>query len=146
MPSTRYYSELQVDPTLRGVVVASAWSTAALGGVAIFCMDLDICWRGVAASLWTLAAAREVCVITLGYKRYQRLRIYETGEVDLQRSDGQWCSAKLLSGSVVLSRIAWLRLAPEGGGHHAELLRGGSAESDAWRRFQVIWRHLGAGD
>ncbi len=131
---------------MRVVVVAGAVSTAALGVIAILAMNADIRWRSVAALLWTLSAVRELCVITHGYKRFRRLRIYATGEVDLQGSDGKWCSAKILSGSVVLSRIAWLRLAPERGGHCAELVRGRSSESDAWRRFQVIWRHLGAGD
>ena len=141
MPSTPYYSELQSDPRLRRVVVASGVAFAVLGELVIFSLDLGLEWRLAGALLWALSAARELYVITDRYKRFRRVRIDATGEVTLQDSDGEWCSAKLLSGSIVLARFAWLRLAPEQGLSYPEPLRGDASENEAWRRFQVIWRH-----
>ncbi len=145
MPSTPYSSELKADRTLRRAVVVAGAATAVIGLAIISAMDLARCWRLAAALAWCVASAHELFVITSGYKRFRGLRIYETGDIELLGADGRWCAAKALSGSVVLQRIAWLRLAPEKGRAYAEIVRGNSAEDEAWRRFQVIWRHLGAG-
>lgn len=145
MPSTPYSSELQADRILRRAVVATGAATALIGLAIIAAMNLAPPWRLAAALAWCAVSASELFVITSGYKRFSSLRIYETGDIELLDTRGRWCTATVLSGSVVLRRIAWLRLAPETGRPYAEIVRGNPAENEAWRRFQVIWRHLGAG-
>ena len=115
-----------------------------LGIGIIAAMDIGAGWRCLGVLLWLLSSGRELFVITSGYKRFRCIRIYETGELQLLDANGNWCNAKALSGSIVLRRFAWLRLAPQGGRPYAELLCRERSESEAWRRFQVIWRHLGA--
>jgi hypothetical protein len=126
-------------------VVAGGSIFALIGLGIIGTMSLAPSWRLGAALVWCLVSVRELFVITSGYKRFCGLRIYETGAIELLGADGRCCTAKTLPGSVVLRRIAWLRLAPEKGRPYAELVRENSAEDEAWRRFQVIWRHLGVG-
>ena len=66
------------------------------------------------------------------------------GGIRCRRGPGIWERLELLPGSVVTSGWAWLRLGEAGGPDYAELLRGDMRQSHDWRRFQVIWRHIGA--
>ena len=82
-------------------------------------------------------------VIADGYKRFGRIRVDFEGNLELLVGAVDWVPARLLSGSVVLEKYAWLFIKPRNGCRYAELVRGDSLENQAWRRLQVIWRHLG---
>jgi hypothetical protein len=96
------------------------------------------------AVAWAGLCGREWWVLRRAYASGGVLRIASGGQVERQRRDGTWEPAKLCAGSVVLPRIAWLRVAPRSGPPYAELVRPGSDRSEDWRRLQVIWRHIGA--
>lgn len=122
-----------------------AISAIALGLGMLLTLAVPTAWRVAAAAAWTAVNARQLHLIARGYMRCRRIRIASDGSATIQAPDGNWFAATMLAGSIVSSRIAWLRLAADDGQHFAELVRAKNAENEQWRRLQVIWRHLGAG-
>jgi len=108
-------------------------------------LPIVLLWRVVAAVAWLLVNVRRLLIIAKGYKCCRRIRIVHNGSVTLQTADGCWVSATLIPGSVVLSKVAWLRFKAEDGQQFAELICEQNARNKSWRRLRVIWRHFGAG-
>lgn len=145
MSSHTYSTELQPDPRLRRIVLVYGIIATAIGLVLLVTLPIAPSWRALAAVAWLLVNVRNLLVIANGYKCYQRIRIEHNGSVTLQAADGCWFPATLIPGSVVLSRVAWLRFRAEDGRKFAELVCEKNARNKGWRRLQVIWRHVGAG-
>ncbi len=142
--STTYSSELSSDPRMRRLVLRGGWLAMIVGTGVCLAMPLAWEWRLAAGCLWAFVSERELRVIANGHKRYQGIRIDENGTTALLTRDGDWLPATLLAGSIVLPSLAWLRFKDHEGRHRAELLACKCPENKAWRRLQVIWRHLGA--
>lgn len=119
---------------------------AILGGFAIIVgLPFDAGWRALLAAAWLAIGMRDLWVIVQGFRHCSRIRIEHTGDL-LVFDSGHCCSAAtLVAGSVLLRDIGWLRFRTADGRRHAELVRRNTAQSEDWRRLQVIWRHLGAG-
>ncbi|MCH8059175.1 MAG: hypothetical protein IIA11_01820 [Proteobacteria bacterium] len=115
-----------------------------LGLVTILTMPAGVMMQLPGCVLWLLISGRELVAIASGYQRIRRIRLYSNGEVELGNYNGDWQSARLANGSVVLDGFAWLRIEASDGRKFVELLRGTSRKNEEWRRLQVIWRHLGA--
>jgi hypothetical protein len=128
---------------LRRVVLSSGLAASGIGILVIATLDIGIFWRCLAVPAWIGWSAREMRVIADGYKRFGRIRVDFEGNLELLVGAVDWVPARLLSGSVVLEKYAWLFIKPRNGCRYAELVRGDSLENQAWRRLQVIWRHLG---
>lgn len=143
MSSTPFSTELDVDPRLRRIVLASGVLLTVAGIPVISTLPVAPLWRWLAAGAWCLGGLREVLIIAAGYRRYGRIRIDSAGAIALQGSGGEWVAAEVRGGSVVLQRLAWLRLRLPDGSGCGELLRGDTIENEHWRRFQLVWRHLG---
>ncbi len=110
----------------------------------ILMLPVTFPWRVAGAVGWTLGNAIRLLAIYQGYRRCQRIRIDHTGHVVVVAPDGCCVQATLLSGSLVLANVAWLRIESATGRRYFEPLRGRARQSVQWRRLQVIWRHLGA--
>ncbi len=119
---------------------------AVLGGVAAIAgLPVGAGWRAVLALAWVAVGLRDLWVVVQGFRHCSRIRLEHTGQL-LVFDPGFCCSAATLgAGSIVLRNMAWLRFRTENGRMHAELVRRKTAQSEDWRRLQVIWRHLGAG-
>ncbi|MDH3442230.1 MAG: hypothetical protein OEM63_15840 [Gammaproteobacteria bacterium] len=143
MSSTLFSTELATDKVLRRVVLGSGALLTITGILVIATLPGPPHWLWPAATLWGLAGLREIRIIASGYDAYQRIRISSTGAMELRRSTDDWMPVELLAGSVVLLNLAWLRFRLADGSRCCELLRGNAREDEAWRRFQLIWRHLG---
>jgi hypothetical protein len=102
--------------------------------------------QAVLAVVWLCLSGRECLAFWRGYAGGGALRIAADGQVLRQCHErhGGWQPARLCPGSVVLPRVAWLRIDPPGARPYAELVRAERQESEEWRRLQVIWRHIGA--
>jgi hypothetical protein len=142
---TTYSSELDADPRLRRLVLICGWLALVAGAVVCLSMPLAWEWRLAASSVWLLVSERELRVMANGHKRYSGVRLDANGDAELLTHGGDWLPATLLAGSVVLPSLAWLRLKDQDGHKRVELLACKCPENKAWRRLQVIWRHLGAG-
>jgi len=67
-----------------------------------------------------------------------------SGQFAVLKNSEYWVPASLMTGSVLLRKLGWVRLKDESGRVFVELVRGDARLSHDWRRFQVIWRHIGA--
>jgi len=106
-------------------------------------MSIDPAVRLLAAGAWLPIGLLELCRFVQGYRSCERLRVFADGSAATADATGAWRKAKLRPGSVVLDRVAWLRIDAGQGGRFTELLVGNSRKNNEWRRLQVIWRHLG---
>ena len=137
-------AELCPEPRLRRLVLASGILLFGIGLALIMQLPVAAGYKSLIAVCWSAICAYEWISNRLAYARCGILRIDAEGRIERSNSQGAWQVHRLRSGSVVLPRLAWLRLSAGDGLRYAELLRGDICESDDWRRFQVIWRHVGA--
>ena len=146
MSSHIYSAELTPDPLLRRVVLWSGAGATLVGIILITALPIAAHWRAATGIAWLLLNGHDLVLIAKGNKRCKRIRLLQNGAAEVLTPTGSWVAVTLLAGSIVLPRIAWLRFAADDGSRYAELIRGKRAQNQHWRRLQVIWRHLGAGD
>ncbi|MDH3434500.1 MAG: hypothetical protein OEM60_11615 [Gammaproteobacteria bacterium] len=144
MSSRTYSTELAPDPLLRRVVITTGVVATMLGTAMILILPIQPAWRLLAGVVWLLQHGRALLLIARGNKRCERLRIAHDGAASIMTGGQFRTPARLVAGSIVLRRIAWLRFETEDGQRLAELIRCNGAQNENWRRLQVIWRHLGA--
>lgn len=144
MSSNAFSTELEPSPRLRRLVLASGIALQLLGQLVISQMSVDPAVRIAASGAWSLLGVLQLRRLIRGYRACRRLRIHADGSAEIADAGGAWRGAKLQPGCVVLERVAWLRLDAGRRQKFAELLVGNSRQSNAWRRLQVIWRHLGS--
>ena len=143
MSSSTYSAELQPEVALRRTVLLFGIGLYAVGVVLILTAPLHLAAKILGSSGWLFLSLREFLRLRRGFSRCCRLRVTVGGGLSLLDSGGNWQTARLLPGSVVLRRVAWIRCKTEQGYHCAELARGNCRESEDWRRLQIIWRHIG---
>jgi len=142
--SNTFSAELRPDPCLRRLVLASGMLLLLAGLILIISLPLAAAYRCLIAVVWLALGAHEWTSNRRAYVRFGIMRIDAMGCVERRCGDGTWQVQGLRPGSVVLARLAWLRLVATDGLRYAELVSGDGRESNDWRRFQVIWRHVGA--
>jgi len=142
--SSTYSAELEPDTVLRAFVVLSGIGLSVIGVLLILLLPLHPVARVVGSGAWLYASWWEIATLVRGFTCCGRLQMAVGGLLTYLDRNGHWCGARLLPGSAVLPRLAWIRYETEGGHRSAELLRGNCRESGDWRRLQVIWRHIGA--
>lgn len=143
MSSSTFSTELSPEPFLRRLVLYAGGVTTLLGVVIVASLPIDPLLRAFGSALWLFHSGSELLIIASGHKQFGRLRLDSSGALELLGADGIWQPAILQSGCLVSPRFAWLRMTSRDGQHYHELVRGHCRESQQWRRFQVIWRHLG---
>ena len=142
--STSYSAEIRPDRGLRRAVLATG-ALLFLAGLALLPFVAVVPALKAALALgWAGLCGREWWALRRAYASGGLLRVAPGGQIERQRHDGTWETARLCAGSVVLPRVAWLRIAPGAGPRYAELVRPETDRSENWRRLQVIWRHIGA--
>lgn len=144
MLSSTYSSQLKPDPCLRIAVQASAHLFCFVGLIILLQLPLSSAARLLACTVWAAHSVHERRRLQVGFKTIKSLRIHAGGVVEVQNARSEWQAATLLSGSLVLRQVAWLRLKTDNGAPTAELLRRETQCDQQWRRLQVIWRHIGA--
>lgn len=83
---------------------------------------------------------RELKAMARGSARLDALRLDAAGNAVGFGPAGGPEPLCLLSGSMVLKRLAWLRLRFADGSTHGELFAGEPGSDPAWHRLQLIWR------
>ena len=143
MSSNVYSAVLEPDPLLRRVVLGSGASLGIAGIVLIVTLPFDAAARAAMLIPWCAFTIRELLVLYRAWRNCLAIRITADGGAAVLGADDEWRTAELISGSVLLSRLGWIRLRVAGGPCFGELLRGRRREDRDWRRLQVIWRHFG---
>lgn len=144
MSSNKYSAELNPDKTLRRLLLVCGIGLGIIGEFLIVALPIHAAAKVLGCGVWLALAVREHVALLRGFQGPGRLRIGVGGSLQRLYFDGLWREGRLLPGSIVLSRLAWIRYEIKGGVRSAELLRGNCLESHDWRRLQVIWRHIGA--
>jgi hypothetical protein len=105
-------------------------------------------YRWPLAGAWLVLSLHEYRVLQRGGARIHRYTLDALDNVVGIAIDGQRRPLRLMGGSVVLPRLAWLRLQFPDGSHYVELLRGDPRVDLNWQRLQLIWqaRRLVIGD
>lgn len=142
--STSYFAEIRPDARLRRLVLLSGVLLFLAGLAFLPLLAVSAPLKGLLAAGWTGLCGFEWLSLRQGYAAGGALRIAAGGQVERQSPEGGWEPAQLCAGSVVLARIAWLRIATPRGRPYAELVSARGHASEDWRRLQVIWRHIGA--
>jgi|GEM_PF-956964 len=144
MSSSAYSATLKPDPWLRTLLLTVGRLLIAAGLALILTLPLDPIARALGAVLWLVFGTFELSRLQRGFASLSAVRLRCDGGVEVCCRDEQWLAGQLLSGSVVLENLAWLRLRLDSGALILELFRGNARECDDWRRLQVIWRHTGS--
>lgn len=132
------------DPALRRVVLGTGILLTLAGVASIVVLPVALVTKLVSGVSWCGIGIRELRLIARGYKDCERIQVDASGVAQVFDAQGRCRTATIDSGSMVLGRFAWLRLQGPKGLRHSELLGRDAARVHDWRRFQVIWRHLGA--
>ena len=95
-------------------------------------------------AFWLFGGIRELGRQSRGFDRIKLIRL-NVGEAIVFDRQGTLAPVQIMSGSVVITRLAWLRLKLPDGLICGELLRGDPAVCEQWRHLQILWRQgLGA--
>ena len=144
MSSSTFSAAIRLHSRLRHIVLISGIILALTGSGLILLLPfagLSLPGKVVVAVAWIIWSGRELLTHWRVYGRWSVLTLQEHGEIELFGKQ-ESCTAKILPGSIVLPGIAWLRIRAENGQIWGELVVADPRESEEWRRFQVIFRHL----
>ena len=112
---------------------------AALGCLLVFQMPLTVLVRMSLLVLWLATSAFELYVHSRAASQIASIGLNDRGQIWVRNCAGERLAAELLPGTVVLGRLAWLRLRLDSGKKYAEFLRGKSTTDPQWHLFQLIW-------
>jgi hypothetical protein len=124
------------------VLVTIALVALGVGIFLILALPVSLGIRLGGCGAWLAISLRELLRLCRSFRQCRGIRIDGEGLVEVATASGHWRPAQLMPGSIVLRRLAWLRVRQDCGLEHAELLIGSARENEDWRRLQVIWRHL----
>jgi len=141
MSSARFETVLTPEPRLRQCLLVFGWLAMITGLILILLMPLAPVWRILLAAGWVGESLRELKGLARGARRLSRIRLDAAGNIAGLGPDGRFEDLALLSGSMVGSRLGWLRVRFPDGSRYGELLRGDPARDLEWQRLQLIWRH-----
>ncbi len=135
-----FKTELVPSPGLRKFVLICGVVALLTGILIILCLPLPPELRGAICIIWVVDCARELRMLRLGAARISHLQLDANGDIFATGPGGRSEYLVLLSGSVVLSRLAWLRLRFPDGGICAELMIGDPRSDPRWQGLQLIWQ------
>jgi len=110
----------------------------------ILVLAIDVVLRATGGLVWVAVGRFELRRLTQGFDACKAIRIDSCGDIAILNSDEIWVPARLMTGSILLRKLGWMRLRDQHGQIFLELIRGDARQSQDWRRLQVIWRHIGA--
>lgn len=123
-----------------------SWLAVALyafGVLLLFQTRLGWIAESILAAIYCAVTVREWRRFKCRLSGVDRLRIHADGSIDIRRR-GEWIAGRLAAGSLLLGSTVWLRVTGEGGSTRIDCLcRQNSSGQLAWRRFLVIYRHIG---
>jgi hypothetical protein len=110
-----------------------------VGIVLLIRLPVSVLIRAALAFLWSAGSIREISRLSQGIRRVRSIRL-QVGEAAIINRQSRQEPARIMSGSIVLPRLAWLRLKLADGLIYGELLRGNGVKSRHWRHLQILWR------
>jgi hypothetical protein len=138
--SSEFSAELKPEERLRNLVLLSGAAATIAGFALIIHMPVNIVLRALLAVCWLGHGGFELFARAEAASRVTAIQVDSSGEFRVAGHRGHTEPVRLLAGSIVLGRLAWLRIRFEDGCKYAELLSGNAVKDPQWHRFQLIWR------
>ncbi len=144
MSSTPSVTDLRPDWLLRSLLLVFAALMHVAGLVLLLRMPLPAGLCALMILGWSCVCVHDWRNQLRAYRRVAAIRIQGTGRIEIIDPRGHTEPVRLLAGSFVLPRVAWLRLEFADRSHYGELLSGESCLCAAWHWLQLSWRQRGA--
>ena len=138
-----YAVHLEPDKRLRRLQLACGVILYAAGAALLWGMPIGMLPKVGTVVAWLAIGRLEWRRQLRGFRRVAGIRIHETGALECLDSCGTRQSVSLMAGSVVLRRLAWLRLKFGDGSHYGELLSGHAQRQAEWHGLQLTWAQCG---
>lgn len=139
MSSTVFEVVLHPDPILRRLVLWTGIALMSCGMILIAQLEISPLWRGAVGTIWLADSLRELRNLHHGATRVCSLILDSAGNIAATDIDGDQHELTLLTGSMILPRLAWLRVRFRGGRRHAELFTRKRSGPVTWHRLQLLW-------
>jgi hypothetical protein len=121
-------------------VVAAAGAAAYLAGLWLIAgPDFPLVWRLALAGCWCADAAFALVRFRSAACDLELIRVCP-GSITVLGPSGLSDDAWLLTGSIVMRRVAWLRLASAGGKRSQVLFLARWTDPGEWHRLQLVWQ------
>ncbi len=139
MSSRRFVADLKPDPYLRKIVMLAGCAALIIGLLLLMRLPAAVPIRLALVVPWLIGGVRQLSRQSRGVHRIRAIRL-EVGEAWIIDRQGRRAAVQIMSGSIVLPRLAWLRLRLADGLVCGELLRGDATVCEHWRHLQILWR------
>lgn len=139
MSSRRFAACLKPEPFLRKFVMLAGCVALLIGIALLMRLPIPPWIRAALAAIWMTGSVWEISRLSRGAGRIREIRVGIAWAAVLTNR-GKVEPVRIMSGSFVLPRLAWLRLRLADGLIVGELLRGDPATAEQWRRLQILWR------
>ena len=130
---------LQPDPTLRILVLRSGVVLLLTGIVLISFFPVSPLWRFVFSAIWLADCLREIHRLRRGSARIRSIVLDSQGVVATIDDHGIRHASTLLTGSMVLPGLAWIRVNDCNGRRHSDLFTRRRTGPGTWHRLQLLW-------
>ena len=138
--SARFETVLTPDRRSRQFLLLCSCLATFAGLAIILSLPLPPIPRVLLCGAWLGDNFRQFRGLRRGAGRVQHYSLEALDDIVGISPDGLRQPMALLEGSIVLPRLAWLRLRFADGSSYVELLRGDSSADLDWQRLQLIWR------
>lgn len=139
LPSNAFSSYVEPCPASRAVVFASGGILGAAGLVPVG----HLCPGPAAVAIWLSLVLVRLWILGRRFREITGFRLAADRALEVRDRSGAWRPARILPGTAVVGRAAWLRY--RCGISRVELLLGDPDYDPDWRRFLVLLRHRRAG-
>ena len=141
--SPGFAATLEVDPRARCLLRRVALLLYLAGLWLVAGMPLAPAIKVLLGLAWSADVTLQLARLRRLARRLVAVRADEGGGLCGAGPAGESFPLALLPGSIVASRLAWLRLEFPDGCRHAELFLARHAEAGAWHRFRLVARLAG---
>lgn len=112
-----------------------------LAGVVLICVtQISPFWRYCLALIWLLDCLWQGWHMYRNASGVTGIALDSDGNVTLLGGNGERRQARLLTGTWVLPRLAWLRVRGQDGFCHGELFAARRSGPETWHRLQLLWQ------
>jgi len=138
--SATFETVLTPDPVLRRTLRLLALAALPAGMALILLLPLAPWLSAAACMAWLASGVRDYRALCRGASRIGCLALDALDNLEGIAPDGRGQRLDLLPGSLVLPRLAYLRVRFPDGACYGELLRPRGAADPDWQRLKLLWR------
>lgn len=138
--SATFEAILHKDERLRRLVLLSGAGLLVGGATLILLLPFTTPARLLLLLLWLGDTLRELRQQQRGFGRVRQLNVTADGEIRANGPGAEQAVVTLCSGSLVLRRVAWLRIRFADGLCYGEPLADCAGRQPGWAHFRLVWQ------